>query len=172
MHDPDMCMPCVVQAFHQYIEPSMQWADIVVPQGAENKVAMQLIVHHVKDQLKKVNQIRKMSFQCSDINFVILFLYSMASMCAPSSSMISPMVTRSFRAPSTSCLASLRSGGCTLSLGKGSPCTYTHLLLYLFRNRETKRDDFVFYTNRLACLVMEYALSFLPFEVRCHVTVM
>ena len=33
------------------------------------------------------------------------------------------------------------------------------------RNRETKRDDFVFYTNRLACLVIEYALSFLPFQV-------
>ena len=35
----------------------------------------------------------------------------------------------------------------------------------LLRNRETKRDDFVFYTNRLACLVIEHALSFLPFEV-------
>ena len=33
------------------------------------------------------------------------------------------------------------------------------------RNRETKRDDFVFFTNRLACLVMEHALSLLPFEV-------
>ena len=32
----------------------MQCADIVVPQGAENTVAMELIVHHVKDQLKKV----------------------------------------------------------------------------------------------------------------------
>lgn len=43
-----------MQAFHQYIEPSMRFADIVVPQGAENKVAMDLIVHHVKDKLKKV----------------------------------------------------------------------------------------------------------------------
>jgi len=46
--------PHRAQAFHQYIEPSMQWADIVVPQGAENKVAMDLIVHHVKDKLRKV----------------------------------------------------------------------------------------------------------------------
>ena len=45
----------LLQAFHQYIEPSMQFADIVVPQGAENKVAMDLIVHHVKDKLKKVS---------------------------------------------------------------------------------------------------------------------
>lgn len=35
----------------------------------------------------------------------------------------------------------------------------------LCRNKETKRDDFVFFTNRLACLAMEYALSLLPFEV-------
>ena len=39
-------------------------------------------------------------------------------------------------------------------------------LPFLLSNRETKRDDFVFYTNRLACLVIEYALSFLPFQVR------
>ena len=36
------------------------------------------------------------------------------------------------------------------------------------RNKETKRDDFVFFTNRLACLAMEYAHSFLPFQVRGH----
>lgn len=61
MHGMYMCMSLCLQAFHQYIEPSMQWADIVVPQGAENKVAMQLIVHHVKDQLKKVSQFSEQS---------------------------------------------------------------------------------------------------------------
>ena len=34
----------------------MQYADIVVPRGAENRVAMQLIVHHVKNQLEKVQE--------------------------------------------------------------------------------------------------------------------
>ena len=38
------------------------------------------------------------------------------------------------------------------------------LPLYV-RNKETKRDDFVFFTNRLACLVMEYTHSLLPFQV-------
>lgn len=33
----------------------MQHADIVVPQGAENEVAMRLIVQHIKNQLKKVS---------------------------------------------------------------------------------------------------------------------
>ncbi len=44
-----------LQAFQQYIEPTMQHADIVVPQGAENEVAMRLIVQHIKNQLKKVS---------------------------------------------------------------------------------------------------------------------
>ena len=45
-----------MQAFQQYIAPTMQYADIVVPRGAENRVAMQLIVHHVKNQLEKVQK--------------------------------------------------------------------------------------------------------------------
>ena len=40
---------------------------------------------------------------------------------------------------------------------------------FLYRNRETKRDDFVFFTNRLACLIIEYALSFLSFKARACV---
>lgn len=32
----------------------MQYADIVVPRGGQNRVAVQLIVEHVKDQLKQV----------------------------------------------------------------------------------------------------------------------
>ena len=36
---------------------------------------------------------------------------------------------------------------------------------FFFRNQETKRDDFVFFTNRLACLIIEYALSFPSFKV-------
>jgi hypothetical protein len=35
-----------------------------------------------------------------------------------------------------------------------------------FRDHRTKRDDFVFYSKRLMRIVIEYALSFLPFEVK------
>lgn len=34
------------------------------------------------------------------------------------------------------------------------------------RNKETYRDEFIFYSKRLIRLVIEYALSLLPFEVR------
>jgi uridine kinase len=34
----------------------------------------------------------------------------------------------------------------------------------IIRDKNTSRDDFVFMTNRLVCLLIEHALSFLPFE--------
>lgn len=37
------------------------------------------------------------------------------------------------------------------------------------RNKETYRDEFIFYSKRLIRLVIEYALSLLPFEVNTNV---
>ena len=34
----------------------------------------------------------------------------------------------------------------------------------IIRNREVERDDFVFYSERLLRLLMEFASSFLPYE--------
>ncbi|NWT06859.1 UCKL1 protein, partial [Mionectes macconnelli] len=45
----------VKPAFEQYIEPTVQVADIVVPRGGENFVALDLIVQHVHSQLEKVS---------------------------------------------------------------------------------------------------------------------
>ncbi len=41
----------VKPAFDLFIAPSMVHADIIVPRGGENEVAINLIVHHVKSQL-------------------------------------------------------------------------------------------------------------------------
>uniref|UniRef100_A0A673LZ15 Uridine-cytidine kinase n=1 Tax=Sinocyclocheilus rhinocerous TaxID=307959 RepID=A0A673LZ15_9TELE len=54
----------VKPAFEQYIEPTVQVADIVVPRGGENFVALDLIVQHVHSQLEKV--CNKMAPPCSD----------------------------------------------------------------------------------------------------------
>uniref|UniRef100_A0A3Q2XZ74 Uridine-cytidine kinase n=1 Tax=Hippocampus comes TaxID=109280 RepID=A0A3Q2XZ74_HIPCM len=43
----------VKPAFEQYIEPTVQLADIVVPRGGDNFVALDLIVQHVHSQLEK-----------------------------------------------------------------------------------------------------------------------
>uniref|UniRef100_A0AAQ4P1H8 Uridine-cytidine kinase n=1 Tax=Gasterosteus aculeatus aculeatus TaxID=481459 RepID=A0AAQ4P1H8_GASAC len=44
----------VKPAFEQYIEPTMRLADIVVPRGGCNMVAIDLIVQHVHSQLEEV----------------------------------------------------------------------------------------------------------------------
>uniref|UniRef100_A0A3Q2ZUQ1 Uridine-cytidine kinase n=1 Tax=Kryptolebias marmoratus TaxID=37003 RepID=A0A3Q2ZUQ1_KRYMA len=44
----------VKPAFEQYIEPTMRLADIVVPRGGGNMVAIDLIVQHVHSQLEEV----------------------------------------------------------------------------------------------------------------------
>jgi len=44
----------VKPAFEHYIAPTMSCADIIVPRGGENTVAIDLIVQHVHSQLKKV----------------------------------------------------------------------------------------------------------------------
>lgn len=80
--------------------------------------------------------------------------------------------------PSAFWRAHLKSGACTPSSGnkKDFTCTaktaiqVTKLLtiLYLlitFRNKETSRDEFIFYSKRLMRLLIERALSFLPSQV-------
>ncbi|XP_059699226.1 uridine-cytidine kinase-like 1 isoform X2 [Haemorhous mexicanus] len=80
----------VKPAFEQYIEPTVQVADIVVPRGGENFVALDLIVQHVHSQLEK----REITV----------------------------------------------------------------------RNKDTTRDEFIFYSKRLMRLLIEHALSFLPLK--------
>lgn len=46
----------VQPSFNHYIAPLMQHADIIVPRGGENEVAIQLIVQHVHAQLQLVSE--------------------------------------------------------------------------------------------------------------------
>lgn len=113
----------VKPAFEQYIEPTVQLADIVVPRGGDNFVALDLIVQHVHSQLEK----REITVR--------------------------------------SALASAHQGQplpLTLSvLG----CTPQVLGMHtIIRNKETSRDEFIFYSKRLMRLLIEHALSFLPLE--------
>lgn len=48
----------VQPAFNHYIAPTMVHADIIVPRGGENKVAIELIVQHVHAQLQIVNELK------------------------------------------------------------------------------------------------------------------
>ena len=50
------------QAFDQYIAPTVVFADIVVPRGGENSVAIDLIIRHVRNQLEQVGENRFLLF--------------------------------------------------------------------------------------------------------------
>ncbi|TRY98145.1 hypothetical protein DNTS_028493 [Danionella cerebrum] len=114
----------VKPAFEQYIEPTVQVADIVVPRGGENFVALDLIVQHVHSQLEK----REITVR--------------------------------------SALASAHQGQPlpkTLSVLESTP--QVRGMHTIIRNKETSRDEFIFYSKRLMRLLIEHALSFLPLKL-------
>ncbi|CAB1340230.1 unnamed protein product [Coregonus sp. 'balchen'] len=114
----------VKPSFEQYIEPTVQVADIVVPRGGENFVALDLIVQHVHSQLEK----RKLRWDMS-------------------------------------ALASAHQGQPlpkTLSVLESTP--QVRGMHTIIRNKDTNRDEFIFYSKRLMRLLIEHALSFLPLK--------
>lgn len=99
-----------------------------------------------------------------------------------------PQLTRGSRYPKPSAWwrARRRSAACTPSSGQNANthtltvevlsvswrCFSSSLLLTSAcpcRNKETNRDEFIFYSKRLMRLLIEHALSFLPLKVRLSV---
>ncbi|XP_029281986.1 uridine-cytidine kinase-like 1a isoform X3 [Cottoperca gobio] len=99
----------VKPAFEQYIEPTMRLADIVVPRGGGNMVAIDLIVQHVHSQLEEG--------------------------------------AAGLRSADSAAAADAQRVG-EHAAGQ--------------RNKETSRDEFIFYSKRLMRLLIEHALTFLP----------
>ncbi|NXY50519.1 UCKL1 protein, partial [Ceuthmochares aereus] len=112
----------VKPAFDQHIQPTMRLADIVVPRGTGNTVAIDLIVQHVHSQLEEVR--------------AAWAALASAHQCHPLPQ--------------------------TLSVLKSTP--QVRGMHTIIRNRETSRDEFIFYSKRLMRLLIEHALSLLPFQ--------
>ncbi|XP_012295931.1 uridine-cytidine kinase-like 1 isoform X3 [Aotus nancymaae] len=115
----------VKPAFDQYIQPTMRLADIVVPRGSGNTVAIDLIVQHVHSQLEEQRKLR----------------WDMAALA--SAHQCHPLPR-------------------TLSVLKSTP--QVRGMHTIIRDKETSRDEFIFYSKRLMRLLIEHALSFLPFQ--------
>ncbi|XP_067856600.1 uridine-cytidine kinase-like 1 isoform X3 [Heptranchias perlo] len=115
----------VKPSFEQYIEPTMRLADIVVPRGGGNMVAIDLIVQHVHSQLEE----RKLR-------------WDMATLASAHQAQPLPE---------------------TLSVLKSTP--QVQGLHTFIRNKDTSRDEFIFYSKRLMRLLIEHALSLLPFRI-------
>lgn len=115
----------VKSSFELFVLPTVIYADLIVPRGGENQVAINLIVQHVHNQLK----VRGAKLRSQ--------------------------------------LAKATNGTKKPDQLKLLPTTSQIIGMHTFiRNKETTRDEFIFYSKRLMRLLIEYALSFLPFKVK------
>jgi uridine kinase len=48
----------VKPSFEEYVSPSKKWADVIIPRGADNLVAINLLVQHIQTKLDERNPIR------------------------------------------------------------------------------------------------------------------
>ncbi|PAA83684.1 hypothetical protein BOX15_Mlig008918g2, partial [Macrostomum lignano] len=116
----------VKPSFDEFIAPTRCKADIIVPRGGHNQVAIDLICRHVRNQLvlRGVSTRSQLAEAYGDI--------FQKPERLPSSVRILPQTQQ------------------------------VRHLLTLLRNRDTARDEFVFYSNRLMRLLFEYAMAELP----------
>lgn len=114
----------VKPSFDYYIAPSVTHADLIVPRGGDNQVAINLIVQHVHMQL----QLRGVMLRSKLIK-------PTTGQPLPKSLRILPQ-TRQVKGIHT-----------------------------IIRNKDTSRDEFIFYSKRLIRLLIEFALSHLQFNV-------
>jgi len=117
----------VKPAFDYYIAPSMVHADLIVPRGGENEVAIKLIVQHVQTQFEARGF--KLRGKLANMNGSLHF----------------------------------ENGKLPDSLNVLPETSQIKGLHTFIRNRNTPRDEFIFYSKRLIRLVVEYALSLQPF---------
>ncbi|ELK04441.1 Uridine-cytidine kinase-like 1 [Pteropus alecto] len=142
----------VKPAFEQYIQPTMRLADIVVPRGSGNTVAIDLIVQHVHSQLEE------WAVLAGDHERAVL------PPLTPPRSLVSRLLpqrelsVRAALASAHQCHPLPR----TLSVLKSTP--QVRGMHTIIRDKETSRDEFIFYSKRLMRLLIEHALSFLPFQ--------
>ena len=117
----------VKTSFDYYIAPSVTHADLIVPRGGDNQVAINLIVQHVHMQLQQRGVLLRSKLVKTKVGQPL-----------PSSLNVLPQTPQV----------------------KG-----IHTMI---RNKETSRDEFIFYSKRLIRLLVEYALSLLPHKVSFH----
>ena len=116
-------------AFDQYIRPTISKADVIIPRGGDNIVAINLISQNIRHQMEQ----RGMNFRTELLD--------------PKFSSTIPASVQLLR--STNQLKIMHT---------------------IIRDATTPRDDFIFYSQRLFRLLIEEALSALPFEKKTVTT--
>jgi len=112
----------VKPAFENFILPTKQHADIIIPRGSSNKVAINIITQHIKTQLQ----------ERGNYDFNTESILEMKE------------IPRNVNVLTIS-----------------HEIRYIHTII---RDKNTNRDDFIFYSDRLTRLLIEHAVNKLPFN--------
>nr|XP_015285618.1 uridine-cytidine kinase-like 1 isoform X3 [Macaca fascicularis] len=176
----------VKPSFDQYIQPTMRLADIVVPRGSGNTVAIDLIVQHVHSQLEEhdhswVGVAWPPALVTDAPPFPCVFLCCCHSVnsaseeaplgygCAGLGTPVPPAAPDAERPEEHAAgarHAHHHQVGPTWGRRPRARSRSRALPLHFRprRDKETSRDEFIFYSKRLMRLLIEHALSFLPFQ--------
>ncbi|KAK1827641.1 uridine kinase family-domain-containing protein [Podospora conica] len=111
--------------FEKYVDPQRKVADIIVPRGVENQVAMSMVVQFIEQKL----------LEKSSRHRAALTELEIAASSAPLSDRVQVL-------PQTRQL---------------------HGMNTIIRNIDTDSEDFIFYFDRFATLLVEHALNNIPF---------
>lgn len=107
--------------FHKYVKPQRDQADIIVPRGTENTVAISIVADRIKKILHEKSEAHQLQLQR---------LGQVAEEY--------PLTKNAFILPQKSQIVGM------------------HTLLM---DPATSREDFIFYVDRIACLIIEQCVS-------------
>ncbi|EJD06974.1 armadillo/beta-catenin/plakoglobin [Fomitiporia mediterranea MF3/22] len=135
----------VKPAYDDFVFPTSRYADIIVP-GLDNSVAIDLITTHIRRQLDD----RSRGFR--------------ESIARPRPGQNGR--PRSVSSSSTESIASLES----LNVHVIEQTPQIKGIYTILRDKDTSREDFIFFTDRLSMFLAEQAISFLPFRAKTVIT--
>ncbi|KAJ2725839.1 Uridine kinase [Coemansia sp. Benny D115] len=123
----------VKPAYDGFVRPTMNNADIIVPRGLDNEVAIDLMIKHIKRQLKERNQ--------TVMRPVLIDRY------CDGTGLLDTLITL----PQSNQVRAMQTILC---------------------DKTTSREDFIFYSDRLSRLIIEYGLGQLSLEPKTVLTPM
>ncbi|CAL1716210.1 unnamed protein product [Somion occarium] len=147
----DQYLRYVKPSYDNFVLPTARYADIIVP-GSDNSVAIELIATHIRKKLKeRATRFRPHMAQAGSRSPTPLSLPS-----TPRVSALSP--------PSTLRVNAMTDPYENLIVLPQTP--QLKGIYTILRDKNTSREDFIFFTDRLATFLIEKALEHLPYRPR------
>ncbi|CAI5972234.1 unnamed protein product, partial [Closterium sp. NIES-64] len=172
----------VKPAFDDFVLPTKKFADIIIPRGGDNHVAVDLIVQHIRTKLGQ-HDLRKIysnvfviesTFQVSGKQLIVQHMRTKLGQHDLRKIYSNVFVIESTFQVITAAAQWVSGTAMHLIVQHIRTKTYLNVFVIespssirgmhtLIRNRDTRKHDFVFYADRLIRLVVEHGLGHLPF---------